>query len=162
MEAIIKMVQNITAFLLISGIIGSMLKKSSYRKYFSYVSGLVVLILFLSPVMSLLAGKSVVKTEFNSNRYEKEKEEFLQELEVISENSKHEFILQYEETLCKQVAMLCSQSGVTAEARVSLTEDAAIERIEIFIKDDMPLPTSLVGEIATTYGVEEDVILIRN
>lgn len=161
MEAIIKMVQNITAFLLISGIIGSMLKKSSYRKYFSYVSGLVVLILFLSPVMSLLAGKSVVKTEFNSSRYKKEKEEFLQELEVISEKSKQEMISQYEETLCNQVVMLCNRSGVTAEVKVRLTEDSAIERIEISVKDDKPLPSSLVGEIATTYGVEEDVILIR-
>ncbi|MBP3702516.1 MAG: stage III sporulation protein AF [Lachnospiraceae bacterium] len=161
MEEVLKMVQNITAFLLIAGIISSLLKGGSYRKYFSYVTGLVVLVLFLSPVMSFLTGKSVVKTEFNGSRYEKEKDEFLQELQVISEQSKEAMLGRYENALKEQITLLCNQSGVHGEVLVSVSGEGAIEQIMISLRDDNPVPSRLIGEIANTYGISEDVILIK-
>lgn len=54
MQEILSMVQRVTVFLLISTLVTDLFSGTEYRKYLQYITGLVVIVLVLTPVFRLL------------------------------------------------------------------------------------------------------------
>lgn len=125
------------------------------------MTGLVVIVLFLSPAVSFLTGKATVKFELNHDSYENQKKEILQEIEVVSEKSEESILQQYKEQIENQIKEMCREEQLDCAAEVSISQEAQIEQITIRIKDGKPVPSYLVGEIAALYQIKEDDIWIE-
>lgn len=57
MQEILAMVQRVAVFILISTLVTDIFSGTEYKKYFQYATGLIVIILVMTPVFRLLQGE---------------------------------------------------------------------------------------------------------
>lgn len=124
MNEIYTWVKNIIIFLVLTTIVTNLLGKSSYKKYINLVTGIILVILVISPLLKLFQLDSTLDYYFTTNTLLADAEGMKVRLED-TENQQMEAILgEYKEQIKVQVTRLLEQEKVYATGiKVIIEED---------------------------------------
>src|SRR5690554_496004 len=105
-------VRNTVIYLILNTIIMNLLGNSSYKKYVSIVSGMILLLIVLSPFLKLLNMEGIMDYYLNSNIYQIEARNFESELKLMEEKQREEVFADYKDNIRDQVEELVSEEGL--------------------------------------------------
>lgn len=112
MSEIYVWVRNIVIYLILNTIIMNLLGNSSYKKYVSVVSGMILLMIVLSPFLKLLKIDSIMDYYLNSNIYQTEATDFERELKLMEEKQRETVFGNYKDQIRNQVEELILEEGL--------------------------------------------------
>ena len=157
MDTIMEMMRHVVVFLLIASLIGNLLAGSEYRKYLSYATGLIVMVMVLVPVLNLLGKNGDWRDYLVQSDYQKKAEDTEREIAILGDEYENKLREQYENALRAEIAGLCG--GEPEQCRLKM-RDGKIERIHIKVETMPQSVTSLIDSLSVRYGVERKNIFI--
>lgn len=153
-----EMIRHVVVFLLLASLIGNLLVGSEYRKYVSYATGLIVMVMVLVPVLSLLGKERDWRDYLVQADYRQKAEETRKEITMLGEKYEEKVASQYEKALRADIAGLCG--GKPEQCTIQMRE-GRIENIYMKV-DTMPQEIdSLISSLSLRYGVEKNNIFIE-
>ncbi|NLJ96151.1 MAG: stage III sporulation protein AF [Clostridiales bacterium] len=112
MSEIYEWVRKIVIYLILNTIIMNLLGNSSYKKYVSLVSGMILLLIVLSPFLKLLKIDSILDYYLNANIYKTEANDFERELRLMEEKQRETVFTDYKDKIRRQVEELILEEGL--------------------------------------------------
>ena len=123
-EALYDWMKNIIVFMIISTVILNLLGKSNYKKYLGLVTGLILVLLVIGPILSL-TGK-INYFDFSMDSYESlfDAQDLSKEMFQMEERSNIDIFEQYKQVMINQTDSLISEKGLTvASMEITIIED---------------------------------------
>ena len=172
MEAAFQMVRQVVVFLLLAALLTNLFMGTEYKKYFTYVTSLIVILLVLVPVLGFF-GKGKVweknyilsenkqqveqtKEEIRllGEKYEKQMKELGIDVHFGTEVTKEKYVAQVK----KDIALQCGVDE--SDCRIKM-DDMKITLIRVRVKNADKMQKEWQNELAFRYGVEEEKIWIE-
>jgi stage III sporulation protein AF len=104
MGEIYEWVRNIVVFLILNTIIMNLLGNSSYKKYVSIVSGMILLLIVVSPFLKLFNMDGILDYYLNANIYQADVSDFQSELRIMEDKQKDAVFAGFNDRVKDQVA----------------------------------------------------------
>lgn len=112
MNGIFEWVRNIVIFLILNTIIMNLLGNSSYKKYVSIVSGMILLLIVVSPFLKLLKMDDILDYYLNTNIFQSDMSNVQSELRLMEDKQKDVVFAGFEDTIRDQVADILLDDGL--------------------------------------------------
>lgn len=125
-DALYNWMKSIIVFMIITTVILNLLGKSNYKKYVGLVTGLVLVLLVIGPILSL-SGK-IQYFDFSMDSYESlvEAQDLSNEMFAMEESSSVDIFAQYKQVIMNQTESIISEKGLTVVTMdVEVVEDKA-------------------------------------
>lgn len=132
MEAAFQMVRQVVVFLLLAALLTNLFMGTEYKKYFTYVTSLIVILLVLVPVLGFFGKGKVWEKNY-----------------ILSENKQQ---------VKKDIALQCGVDE--SDCRIKM-DDMKITLIRVRVKNADKMQKEWQNELAFRYGVEEEKIWIE-
>ncbi len=162
MDHILSLVRNITLFLLFGNLLANLFNGSSYRKYFNYVIGLIVLVLAAMPILTFLTGESTMENYLIQAVLEGEKSEAQAEIHLAGEETKEKIRDEYIRQIRELVSLSCGFPAEECDVELELAdlENAffQIERIRVYCPDVPIRVAAKIRDLSVQLGVPEEQI----
>lgn len=158
MDTIIEMIRHIVVFILIASLIGNLLVDGEYRKYLSYATGLIVMVMVLVPVLSLMGKERNWEDYLIQADYRQKAEETKKEIAMLGEEYEKKVEKQYEAALRTEVAGLV---GVEAERCIIRMREGKVRSIRVKVRQMPSSIDTIITSLSLRYGVEKDNIFIE-
>jgi stage III sporulation protein AF len=105
MEQIYSLVRNIVVYLILVTIIMNLVGKSSYRKYISIFTGMVLILIVAKPILSLFNLSDTFNYYFNNNLFMVESKDYNDELMAADDAGKQAILTEYQNIVKEQIEM---------------------------------------------------------
>ena len=153
-------VRNIVIYLILNTIIMNLLGNNSYKKYISIVSGMILLLIVVSPFLKLLKLDGIMDYYLNSNIYQADVDDFQKELRVMEKKQKDEVFSDFKNRISEQVADILLKDGLYLyNLEVAMNQD--VESKNFGEIDSMEIMAGyLEDEGVTTANISVDKIII--
>ncbi len=112
MGEIYEWVRNIVIYLILNTIIMNLLGSSSYKKYISIVSGMILLLIVVSPFLKLLNMDGILDYYLNSNIYQSDVSGFQKELSLMEDKQKDIVFAGFKDRIKEQVSDVLQDGGL--------------------------------------------------
>ena len=112
MGEIYEWVRNIVIYLILNTIIMNLLGSSSYKKYISIVSGMILLLIVVSPFLKLLNMDGILDYYLNSNIYQSDVSGFQKELSLMEDKQKDVVFAGFKDRIKEQVSDVLQDGGL--------------------------------------------------
>ncbi len=124
MNEIYNWVKNIVIFLVLTTIITNLLGKSSYKKYINLITGIILVIMVITPLLKLFQLDKTMDYYFTTNSLLAEAEDMNGRLMDAQEGQMTEILKEYKEQIGKQVSNLLDEQNLyVADIVVNIDED---------------------------------------
>lgn len=124
MSEVFEWVRNITIYLILNTIIMNFLGNSSYKKYVSIVSGMILLLLVVSPVLKLMNMDEILDYYLNTNIYQADVSDFQNKLKLMEDKQKDVVFAGFEDRVREQVADILEEDDLYLyDLRVTINKD---------------------------------------
>ena len=140
MELVNTWVRNIVVYMILNTIIMNLLGDKSYKKYVSIVSGMVLLLIVVTPLLKLTNLEESLDYFLKSNEYSVEASEFKNDINRMEKEQRELIFTDYKKKLKIQVTDLLSEEGyrligfaVTIEESPSSTNFGELLAMDIAI-----------------------------
>lgn len=91
-QQIYKWIQDITVYLIVTAAVMHAVPGKGYAKYIRFFSGLILILLLATPILSLTGMKGRFETLYKNNEYELEKQEIERAEEIYKDASLSDYI----------------------------------------------------------------------
>lgn len=120
-------VKNIVFFLLIISIINNLAGDSNYKKYINLITGMILIILVISPLTNLFNINEKIDYYFAKNSFEVGTEDISNKLIKIEDQQKASIAIEYKKEIEKQTAQLLEKEGLyISYFQVIISEQAEV------------------------------------
>lgn len=109
MEKIYSLVKDIVVYLILVTIIMNLVGKSSYRKYISIFTGMVLILIIAKPVVSLFNLSDTFNYYFDNNLFMVEAKGYNDELMAADEKGKQAILTEYQNIVKNQIEMVLNR-----------------------------------------------------
>lgn len=109
MEQIYSLVKDIVVYLILVTIIMNLVGKSSYRKYISIFTGMVLILIIAKPIVSLFDLSDTFNYYFDNNLFMVEAKDYNDELMAADEKGKQAIIVEYQNIVKEQIEMVLNR-----------------------------------------------------
>lgn len=158
MQSILEMIRHVVVFLLIAAMISNLFMGTEYRKYFSYATSLIVVVMVLVPLMQFLGKDGDWEAYLLQADYRQQAEQTKEEIRLLGEAYEQKVQEQYEDQLKEVIAGQCQTEKECCE----LTMDGQqIQMIRVQVKKMPEQASTLISSLALSFGVEEKNIFIE-
>lgn len=158
MQSILEMIRHVVVFLLIAAMISNLFMGTEYRKYFSYATSLIVVVMVLVPLMQFLGKDGDWEAYLLQADYRQQAEQTKEEIRLLGEAYEQKVQEQYEDQLKEVIAGQCQTEKECCE----LTMDGQqIQMIRVRVKKMPEQASTLISSLALSFGVEEKNIFIE-
>jgi len=124
MNEVYNWVKNIVIFLVLTTIITNLLGKSSYKKYINLITGIILVIMVISPLLKLFQLDKTMDYYFTTNSLLAEAEDMNGRLMDAQEGQMTAILMEYKEQIGKQVGNLLDEQDLyLADIEVIIDED---------------------------------------
>lgn len=158
MQSILEMIRHVVVFLLIAALISNLFMGTEYKKYFSYATSLIVVVMVLIPFMQFLGKDQDWRNYLLQADYRQQAEQTKEEIRLLGEEYEQKVQKQYEEQLKEVIAGQCQTEKECCELKM---DGQKIRMIRVRVKKMPEQPTSLISSLALSFGVEEKNIFIE-
>ncbi|MGF7143440.1 stage III sporulation protein AF [Anaerotaenia torta] len=123
MATIYQWIRNIVVYMMLNTIIMNLLGDKSYKKYVGIVSGMILVLIILSPLMNYMDLGDMLDYYLQANDFAVEASEFKSDLRRMEETQTDAIFAEYKERIRQQI------EGILAEEKVKLLKaDITIDR----------------------------------
>lgn len=112
MKEIYEWVRNIVIYLILNTIIMNLLGNSNYKKYVSIVSGMILLLIVISPFMKLLNMGEILDYYLNANIYRTDLSDYTSQLKLMEEKQRKAVYADLKDRIKNHVSGLLSEEGL--------------------------------------------------
>ena len=152
------MIRHVVVFLLIAALISNLFMGTEYKKYFSYATSLIVVVMVLIPFMQFLGKDQDWRNYLLQADYRQQAEQTKEEIRLLGEEYEQKVQKQYEEQLKEVIAGQCQTEKECCELKM---DGQKIRMIRVRVKKMPEQPASLISSLALSFGVEEKNIFIE-
>ena len=125
LDEIYAWIKNIVIYMLLNAIIMNLLGNKSYKKYASIVSGMILVLIVISPLMKLMRLDDNLDYYLKFNDFNFNTIEFRNKLSVIEEKQRDAIFGKYEEEIIQKTKELLLEDGIYPEnIQVKIDQDA--------------------------------------
>lgn len=126
MEQIYSLVRNIVVYLILVTIIMNLVGKSSYRKYISIFTGMVLILIIAKPILSLFNLSDTFNHYFNNNIFMVESKDYNDELMAADDAGKQAILSEYQNIVKDQIEMILNRYKLyPSQVKTLLNSDEA-------------------------------------
>lgn len=158
MQTILEMIRHVVIFLLVAALISNLFMGTEYRKYFSYATSLIVVVMVLVPVMQFFGKSGDWNDYLLQADYRQQAEQTKEEIRLLGEEYEQKVQEQYEDQLKEVIAAQCQTEKECCELKM---DGQQIQMIRVRVKKMPEQVSSLVSSLALCFGVEEENIWIE-
>lgn len=127
-EQIYQWVKNIAFYLILITAVMNVLPNNNYKKYVKLFTGMVLVLLVLSPITSLLKLNRTMDFTFMTSSFEQELNELDDQAESFEYAQKSRLFTGYEEEVAKEIGEVVEQDGLyPVDIQVVMEEDESSE-----------------------------------
>ena len=167
-------VKNLVCFYIFITAVLHLMPKKSYRKYIRFFTGLLLVILVLTPVFSLLRDEDNLYGKIEQTGFFQKMENLKLDTARLEASQKEIYQKEYERTICMDLAQMAERQELRAgKIEVSLTEDCLVEHIYLEVElpeeekeysqkavfskgEEYPSVYELRKELENFYQIEEE------
>ena len=171
MEGIYEWIKHLVCYLIFTTMIGHMIPDKKYEKYLRLFTGMVFLLLLISPLADLWGLEYQVTEAFARLTFQNEATTLKREIEAVDEKRFQIVLEKYEEVIKAEIGqiaadlgMVCQQVKVRLESDDTIDTFGRIRQIEILLlngENAGEKEGKLRTRIGEYYGVEEGNIDIH-
>lgn len=150
MEPLFSWIKNIAFFLILITAVKGTLPDNHFKKYIKFFSGMLLIILLISPISQLLNVDSDLDLSFIEKAYEMELEEMQEEIGNLEYIQSDRLMSGYSDTILTQIDSIVGEEGLyLKKGQVKLVEDrnsenyGTIENISLVISNNKENPNSI-------------------
>ncbi len=180
MEIIYGWVKNIVAFYILMTAVLHLLPKSSYQKYVRFFGGLLLVVLLLTPLLTLLRRQDTLLSRVSYESFRQQLDTIQLDTQGLERKQKEAYQKEYGKAIGNDIVLMAEEQELTVEhVQVELTEDYEIGTVvmdvrlagreegisveKIILKDnsqDYPAVVKFKEKLTDFYKIEEDQIQI--
>lgn len=124
MNEIYGWIKNIVIYMLLNTIIMNLLGNKSYKKYAGIISGMILVLIVISPLMKLMRLDDNLDYYLRFNEFNIDTIEFQNSLSVVEESQKEAVFGKYEDKIIERTRQLLMEEGIYPESiRVEIDDD---------------------------------------
>lgn len=124
MDEIYGWIKNIVIYMLLNTIIMNLLGNKSYKKYAGIISGMILVLIVISPLMKLMRLDDNLDYYLRFNEFNIDTIEFQNSLSVVEESQKEAVFGKYEDKIIERTRQLLMEEGIYPESiRVEIDDD---------------------------------------
>lgn len=127
MDMIYDWVKNIVFFLFLISIINNLIGESSYRKYVNLVTGMILIILIISPITDLFSINEKIDYYFSKSTFEADTENINNKFIKIESEQRASIVKKYKKEIEEQTARLLEKKALyisSLEVKISEENDS--------------------------------------
>lgn len=160
MEIVYTWVKNIVCFYIFMNIIIHLLPRESYRKYVRFFSGMLLMILVATPVLSVLGKEDVLMQKINQAGFFQELDNIKLDTAHLEQTQKKVYLREYERAIAMDIGRIAEGKGLRPlRVEVRLSEDYQVESIDMEVsaaEEDAAVPNVSFGDGSGEYsGADE-------
>lgn len=119
-----ELVQSILVYVVIVSMLKGLISNPKYSQYFQFFSGIIMILIMLSPILSLLNQENGWYDILEENILQMDLENVKAEMEIADGRFEEMVEKEYEETAAKQVVLMAEKEGILIEsAEVEVTQE---------------------------------------
>lgn len=154
MNILFETVKNVVIYLILITVVMNLLGKSSYKKYIGIFTGMILIIIVISPILKLLNLDKNLDYYLDIQRFSVDAKELNTELSVAAEQQKDTVIQEYRNTLKNQINKLLTNMDLSLiDFDVTIEEDqekenyGAIDEIYLSVKKGVEEETDIETKV---------------
>lgn len=110
-----------------------LLPKKSYQKYLRFFGGLVLAVLLLRPFLTVLGREDAFFDRISYESFWQEMDTAALDLKELEQWQQETYLAEYERAIAGDIAGLAPEEFTVEEVKVTLTEETAIESVELYL-----------------------------
>lgn len=119
-----ELVQNILVYVVIVSVLRGLITNPKYAQYFQFFSGLIMILLMLSPLLSLFQYENTWYDILEENVLKMDLDEIQGEMKIADNSFQDMLQKEYTDTIAEQVTTMAQEKGMTLEdVKVTLKEE---------------------------------------
>lgn len=176
MDAVYGWVRNLVCFYIFMTAVLHLLPKESYRKYIRFFTGLLLVILVLTPVFSLFRDENVLYEKIAQAGFWQDTENIKLDTEYLEDSQRAIYQKEYEKAIGVDISQMAeSQELETREVEVQLDHDYQVKQISLKVsfsdgegagvekaffagEEEYPAVRQLKKNLSEFYGIAESQI----
>lgn len=124
MAGIYGWIKNIVIYMILNTIINNLLGKTSYKKYVSLVSGMILVLIVIVPITKLLKIEDITNNLFDFNQLAVEVSDFKNNIISIENDEYNNLFLELEENIIENIRNMLMEDGLyLINCKVMLNEE---------------------------------------
>ncbi len=116
MEELYTWIRNIVVYMIMNTIVMNLLGNKSYKKYISIVSGMILVLIVITPILKLVKLDQSLDYFFNSNNFVVDTSEFQSELEGVEKEQQEAVFAEFENEIKEQVKEMLQKKNVFVDS----------------------------------------------
>lgn len=130
MHVIYVWVKNIVCFYILLTVVLHLLPKEGYQKYVRFFSGMLLVILILTPVLSILGKEEVLLKKIDQTRFFQELDNLKLDTEHLEQTQKRAYLKEYERAIGTDISRIAEGKQLHAcWTQVHLSDDYQVESV---------------------------------
>lgn len=126
-----QLAQNILIYVVIVTVLRGLISNPKYSQYFQFFSGIIMILMMLSPLLSVLHYENEWYALFEEKVLQMDFKEIKEEMNIAGDKFEEMLKQEYEETVAKQVRIMAEEKGVgTEDTTVKIAKEDEEWRIE--------------------------------
>ncbi|TGY95426.1 hypothetical protein E5329_14760 [Petralouisia muris] len=155
MEIIYTWVKNIVCFYIFMNIIIHLLPRESYRKYVRFFSGMLLMILVATPVLSVLGKEDELMKKISQAGFFQELDNLKLDTAHLEQTQKKMYVQEYERAIEMDIGRIAEGKELyPVQIEVHLSEEYQVESIAMAVRveeDGVSVPKASFGDNSSEY-----------
>lgn len=158
-------IQRIVIYVILITVLHSLAGKAQYQQFFRFVSGLVLILLLLSPLLHFFGGNVDIYRSISSYFYQQDMEE-IGELMQSAEGRMQEMMeKEYADALRSQVEQIAGELGLKVQKlSVQMQEDGSLQGMEVYLEPEETVTKSVLAvfrkKLAESFQLGEERVVL--
>lgn len=155
MESVYGWVKNLVCFYIFITAVLHLLPKESYRKYVRFFTGMLLVIMVLTPILSLVGNEENLYEKIEQTGFFQQMENLKLDTAYLEATQKEIYQEEYEKAICMDIEQMVDRQELEAKkVEVQLTEEYLVKHIYIeaeFLSGDTRYPEKAAFSEGTEY-----------
>ncbi|WP_310604026.1 stage III sporulation protein AF [Anaerosporobacter sp.] len=162
MEQIYSLVRNIVVYLILVTIIMNLIGKSSYRKYISIFTGMVLILVIAKPILGLFNLSDTFNYYFNNNLFAIESKDYSDKLMAADNKGKEAVLTEYRNIIKEQIEMVLNRYKLyPSTVNVSLNTEESSGGYGMITEITIVAAFTIEDEVVESSDIKVDKIMIN-
>ncbi len=166
MTAIIDWMKQFLILYLVLTILIQLAAAEEYKKYVRFLSGIILLLALITPVLRLVGGGGDSKMTHAYDRFWKQIDDFTKEAQKLRTQQNGYERQTYENAVSTNLSEQVQEQGIlVSQVRVALSDDYRLQRVDVWLdvvyrQQHPSAPDEVTVFLKETYGLDETQIFI--
>lgn len=165
MQEIVHMVRNVTLFLVMGNILSNLFNGTKYRKFFTFITGVIVVVMVAVPIFTLLNDENTLESYLEKSILSIDQSDMKAEIRMAGEKMQQRVWEEYENQIADTVRAECGLSAHECMVEVNYykkgEKEGSIKTIVIYAGKTPAGISVIIKNLSTKLGISEEQIELR-